>query len=1232
MSNLVDTIRQKFLLNIIESEQSIGWDGMIIYRRYLSEDAKAQDNDILRDSELFNSFFADDLFLVERAVHNETFGDIPMEQALLDYITGAYAEEKPELEWFDFSKRIDIYRQWNDGKAQQQSDFFHDHLDIAKAPLGKWPSKFMPCLMQQLAINMSWSPSCDNAPIFSVNGPPGTGKTTLLKEIIAGNLVEHAILLAEYADPDDAFVPQTFQDGYQSSRGYSKFCPKYFTFQDDRLKDYGIMVASCNNAAVENITKELPDGKALLRGLLSTNSEDPMISVGLDEVKSLFSPEDASPELFAEWDDAEGKSVSKYYPDIYFTKLANDLAKKSVGTWDRWGLISAPFGKTSNLKSYIFSVLKPYIKSFSTNSSIASRKESYLEIVQQFKKQLEKVNQIKRELEKVSGARYQFCLQNAAFEKEIAGLENQVLQESSNMSQLQNNIQKLNDQLTQMLQTLSQYRDIHSEVLQKSVKQSDISKATLYEIDALRQKILELEKSRRLLDWLFEIIRKPSLLSRSIQKETLKLQEIEQEHDKQDHLAIQLQQQAIEKSQRCELQHMEIEREHSNRDALCDKRQNCLNQIESLREKIKSCHEEIAAAHAHYKSLINAASSQVSEQAMVVLNDDFFAQCISNAIEQSTSAQVANPWHTESYNREREKLFFESLKLHKAFLLASKHCLWNFKNLLLLWKEPRDDDNKPVAFSERDKQCSFSALLNTVFLLTPVLSTTFASAGTMLSAIRKPGEIGCLIIDEAGQASPQMAIGSLYRSRRAIVVGDPKQVEPVVTDEMDLIKQIIQDDFTSPYQSKTHSVQSFADRLNNVGTNYGEEEKTWVGCPLVVHRRCISPMFDISNALSYDHIMKQQTIKPSPERERTFCRSNSGWINVVGSENNTTGKDHYVMAQGEKAWQLIKKAFVLSEGIPNLFVITPFKTVKNGLKKFILSQPECKNDSRFAEWADQNIGTVHTFQGKEADQVLFLLGCDKNAIPAVRWVNTNIVNVAVTRAKFRLYIIGDYTVWQQSAIFQKVKGILDSYALRALDAIASSPSIPHDEAHVTALLQQTPDSESLTIDGELDDRLADPLFNELHSMWKSRSLTPEQLHKFHLSDSDLKSLIPSIRQRLISSIMLYDMLNKMKSQFHLAEMDAACSSILFCKTMESLLKEVLFGKLKKLLPEATSTKKKLQDLKDSEITTGTFTHILSNQIHRSTLASFQANLYQQPKPIYISSNVTTNGGRSMQMI
>ena len=51
--------------------------------------------------------------------------------------------------------------------------------------------------------------------------------------------------------------------------------------------------------------------------------------------------------------------------------------------------------------------------------------------------------------------------------------------------------------------------------------------------------------------------------------------------------------------------------------------------------------------------------------------------------------------------------------------------------------------------------------------------------------------LGTLVIDEAGQASPQMALGAMFRCRKCIVVGDPKQIEPVVTDEVDLLKDVI---------------------------------------------------------------------------------------------------------------------------------------------------------------------------------------------------------------------------------------------------------------------------------------------------------------------------------------------------------------------------------------------------------------------------------------------------------
>src|SRR5699024_8198369 len=82
-----------------------------------------------------------------------------------------------------------------------------------------------------------------------------------------------------------------------------------------------------------------------------------------------------------------------------------------------------------------------------------------------------------------------------------------------------------------------------------------------------------------------------------------------------------------------------------------------------------------------------------------------------------------------------------------------------------------------------------SRMWKTLHLIFPVMSTTFASFSSMYRGT-DADFIDYLFIDEAGQASPQQAVGALRRSKRAIVVSDPIQIEPVVTLDETILSDV----------------------------------------------------------------------------------------------------------------------------------------------------------------------------------------------------------------------------------------------------------------------------------------------------------------------------------------------------------------------------------------------------------------------------------------------------------
>jgi len=126
-----------------------------------------------------------------------------------------------------------------------------DLVAPGRTPMARWPAPKPAKLvtLQQAAVNAAVETLADGG-LLSINGPPGTGKTTLLRDIVASVMLERANEIAEFDDPAEAFSQvELVAEGGQRHSVYRLH---------DSLRRLGIVVASSNNAAVKNVSAELP--------------------------------------------------------------------------------------------------------------------------------------------------------------------------------------------------------------------------------------------------------------------------------------------------------------------------------------------------------------------------------------------------------------------------------------------------------------------------------------------------------------------------------------------------------------------------------------------------------------------------------------------------------------------------------------------------------------------------------------------------------------------------------------------------------------------------------------------------------------------------------------------------------------------------------------------------------------------------------------------------------------
>ncbi|WP_066856618.1 AAA domain-containing protein [Halodesulfovibrio spirochaetisodalis] len=341
-----------------------------------------------------------------------------------------------------------------------------------------------------------------------------------------------------------------------------------------------------------------------------------------------------------------------------------------------------------------------------------------------------------------------------------------------------------------------------------------------------------------------------------------------------------------------------------------------------------------------------------------------------------------------------------------------------------LWLEQTITDFE----STQAPKLSATEQLRRISMLTPCIVSTLFMTPKLMSQSGKPifRGIDLLIFDEAGQASIDKAAIVFALAKKALVVGDVHQIEPVVSlsEDADLgnIERfgLIANEETLDHLTISKSnAMLLAQRATPFQLTINDTPAKERGMHLLEHRRCPKTVINYCKELTYPNLEVLTQERPAD----SFLYPQLGYANIPSfSEKRNGSRYNTYEAANIAQWLADNRQKILTHyGASNLAeiiaIVTPFKLQSSEIKQQLKSKlPEA--DARAIV-----VGTVHKMQGAEKKIILLspVYGLDDNALSFVDR-KLNMLNVAVSRAKDSFIVFGNMELFNPES--SKPSGIL----------------------------------------------------------------------------------------------------------------------------------------------------------------------------------------------------------------